>query len=136
MGVTRILSRDGLYEGKVLWEEFHSWGAGSSARRLLAWAKQNGMLNPVKPQKGHMGPIWAMWRYALENPEEAFPAYKAHAEQYPTQLLEKGISEVTFDLFIKDIWEHIQPEGNGIARPGSDRYKEFYNKYKHIIEEE
>lgn len=127
MGLTNILRDKTVYDGKRLWETYMEWGRGSSHKRLREWARENNMVNPWTGKVSQMGAFWAMWRYAVHNPEEAYESYKKHTEEFP-ELIAMGIS-VNFEFFLKDVQKHARNE----AVVSRKTYREFCKK--HNLEE-
>jgi hypothetical protein len=87
-----------FYDGKVLFETYHGWGAAASLRRLAAWAEANGMVNPAKGKANMFGVRQSMWRWGAMNPEESYEIYKRyHLERYPVSPIP------TIQEYVKDI---------------------------------
>jgi hypothetical protein len=105
MGMTRLMKKDTkIYDGKRLWEAYTGMGLAASYKKLNKWAEVNGMTNPMTGKASQMGPACAMWRYALKNPDEAYPFYQKWAEEY------RGFSDIepTFENFLKEISHHAR----------------------------
>lgn len=66
-----------------------------------------------------MGPVWAMWRYAIQNPEEAFEAYKQWQFEYG--------NFPTFRDFCEDVYDHANTTKSTVTN--EDDKKEFKKKY-------
>lgn len=64
-----------VYDGKELFEKYHSWGAAASSKRLREWAREN-MPNRKTGNSSQMGVFYSMWRWAFQHPEEAFESWK------------------------------------------------------------
>jgi hypothetical protein len=58
------------YDGKLLFKTWCEWGRASSNDRLIAFSKANFGVG------SQMGAYYAMWRYAFDNPEEAFEYWR------------------------------------------------------------
>lgn len=123
--ITEFLKRPRIYDGKRLWEEYHSWGRAATHDKLREWALANGMVNTRSGKVSQMGPFFAMWRYALHNPEEAYPAYERWAKEYEEYLVPEGM-DIDFKAFLKDIREHAKH--GGVV--GRQTYLEFCEKYE------
>lgn len=65
-----------IYDGKLLWETYMGWGAAATYKKLRAFAREKGMVNPETGQVSHMGVYFAAWKYAFRNPYEAHKSYK------------------------------------------------------------
>lgn len=131
MSLTKALGgKRKQYDGKVLWQVFMGMGRAASYKKLSEWAAENGMVNPRTGKVSEMGPNWAMWSYAMRQPEEAFEAWKKWAWEHEDELAESGI-EPTWERFLKDVKEH-----NGPGKPmhSKTRYAEFCEKYKKELE--
>jgi hypothetical protein len=72
MALTKLRNTNKIYPDKELWEKYMSWGKAASHLKLRRWLIENGF----SIKEYGMGAFWAMWRYAIRNPEEAFPLYK------------------------------------------------------------
>jgi hypothetical protein len=123
--ITAVLKRKKLYDGKDLWEYYHSLGKAATHGKLREYAKTRGMYSHRKGVPSQMGPYWAMWRYALRNPEEAWPAYEKWAKEYEGELIAQGI-DINFQNFLEDIREHAK--SGGVV--GDETYLEFCEKYQ------
>lgn len=82
-------------------------GRAASNPKLLAWCQENGMFDPKLGRPSNMGPTWAMWRYAVANPKEAWPSYKGWAMEHMDELVANGIN-LSFGLFLQDLKRHAQ----------------------------
>jgi hypothetical protein len=105
--VTRAIKKPEIYNGKQLWETYHSWGKAASIPRLNEYANAQGMFSSEKGEVSKTGPFVSMWRYAFRNPEEAYPHYEKWAREYETQLIERGV-ELNFGSFLIDLREHAK----------------------------
>lgn len=125
--ITKFTKRRKVYDGEKLWKIYHSWGRAATHRKLREWAIANGMFNPKSRSGGpsQMGPYFSMWRWALNNPEKAYPAYEKWAKEYEDELIAEGIG-INFQNFLKDIQEHAR--SNQVV--GHERYLEFCEKYE------
>lgn len=71
--ITRITGNN--YNEKECWDKYMSLGAAASTQRMLNWHRlENGFGT-------RMGPVFAMWRWAVKNPEECYPQYKEWLKQ-------------------------------------------------------
>lgn len=83
---------EAIYDGKELFETYCGWGAASSTTRLVLYAKEK------YGQTSQMGPYYAMWKWAFQNPKEAYPLWKEYCfERYPEK------EQPTFEDFVKDL---------------------------------
>lgn len=117
------------YNGKKLWEYYHSMGRAASYDKLNKWAKDNGMANPETGEVSQMGANWAMWSYAMDFPEEAFPHYKAWALEHQTELLSSGIDLTEENLwrkFLEDVKDH---NSEGKPTYSKKRFNKFCERY-------
>jgi len=74
------MGRKKIYDGKVLFEAWTGWGKAGSNNRLKAFAKE------LYGQASQMGMRNAMWRWAFENPEEAYSMWKEwFYEKFPDE---------------------------------------------------
>lgn len=65
------------------------------------------MFDPRLGRPSNMGPAWAMWRYAVANPKEAWTAYEKWAREHMDELVANGI-DLDFGLFLEDLKRHAQ----------------------------
>lgn len=121
MGLTHITTNK-KYNGKELWETYMSWGAAASHRKLRLWFEEKGV------KASQMGAFWAMWRYALGNPEEAFPAYKKWWFETASNQSDGVVvdSNVDFQKFLEDIRNHAYGKSCIVGRR---TYRTFCKKY-------
>lgn len=122
MGITNT-NRVRKYDGKELWEMYMSWGAASSHRKLRGW-----LLDERGIKSSQMGPFWCMWRYALKNPEEAFPAYKKWHFDTASNRSDGVVIDgnITFEKFLEDVRNHAKGKKTVV---GTSVYKSFCQKY-------
>lgn len=114
--------KNSVYDGKALWEYYMGMGVEASHRKLIEWATKQGMVSPDKTTASRMGPFWAMWRYALRHPEEAFPAYKQWMFE-----TDKFHRSPLFEEFLMDVAHHAR-KGKSIVSEGTLRA--FREKYR------
>lgn len=137
MALTKTLGgKRRQYDGRKLWEVYHSMGRAASYAKLNTWARNNGMANPETGDVKGMGPNWAMWAYAMDNPEKAFPAYKAWALEHQTELLSFGIEPSEENLwrkFLEDVKDH---NSKGKPTYSKKRFNRFCEKYNLPYQEE
>lgn len=100
MGLTRT-GRFSMYDGERLWKQYMSWGAAATHKKLRGWVESVGMCNPEIGRPSQMGPFFAMWRWAIRNPEEAYPHYKSW--WFETDPLH---CEPSYEDFLKDLRKH------------------------------
>lgn len=117
MGLTKMTGR--FYDDKLLWETYMGWGRAATYARLREWCLQNGMYNPITGKVSQMGCFWAMWRYAVHNPEEAYEAYRKWQFEY-------GLFP-TFEDFCKDVYAHAFERRAMVT--GKKNKAVFYAKY-------
>lgn len=141
----KIRNNDKRYNEQECWDKYMSWGAAASVPRLLAWHKsENGF-------GSRMGAVFAMWRWAIKNPEICYPQYQEwlnkntpnagegeeFLKQYPNYkkkwIVENfgrdGVyKEITFNEFL-DVLKNrvIGYEGSVL---GKKAYKRFCDKYQ------
>jgi hypothetical protein len=65
-----MMAKKKVYDGKLLFETYCNWGAAASNPRLMEFARQ------TYGQTSQMGPHYAMWKWAFQNPEEAYEMWK------------------------------------------------------------
>lgn len=125
MGLTKLLNPNRVvYDGEKLFRYYCSLGRASSNKKLKEWAKTVGMVNPETGTASHTGPLYSMWRWAIRNPEQAFPVYKEWANAYESELVANGI-EVNWNLFLRELANHA--ENKSIV--SEKERKEFCKKY-------
>jgi hypothetical protein len=100
--ITQMIKRPIVYDEERLWKTYHGWGKASSHPRLRAWAEENGMVNPNSGKVSQMGPWFAMWRYAFQNPKEAYPAWEEWMKENMAAIADKHVL-INFDTFLKEI---------------------------------
>ena len=113
------------YPEKEIWEKFMGMGAAASYPKIRNWLREKGYVGKMQ-----MGPVFAMWRYAVKNPEEAFPLYQKWHFEYASDISGEGNvvdPNVTFDDFLKDAQYRILHSGDSIA--SKILYKQFCQKY-------
>jgi len=113
------------YDGKKIFEKFMRMGAASSMPKIRKWLRTEENITVSQ-----MGPIWAMWKYATQNPEEAFPLYKVWHFEYWSNVSVMGKiidSNVYWQSFLKDCQYRIKKSGDSIM--SKTAYKRFCNKY-------
>lgn len=69
------MPKEKFYDGKILFETWCSWGKAATNPRLIEWAAKN-MPNPNTGRSSQMGPYYAMWAWAFDNPEESYELWK------------------------------------------------------------
>ncbi len=87
-----------MYDSKDLFETYCGWGAAASLKKLQAYAKDK------YGQSTKMGAWYAMWKYPLENPEEAYQIYKEYYfHRFPEQhqITEREFYEKTLHFAVK-----------------------------------
>lgn len=124
MALTTRIGAFKKYNDKECWEQAMSWGAAFSVNRLERWHKEN------KGWGSHMGVVWAMWRWAAENPEACFPQYQKWVFEKASNT--HGTPEVpdfnvTFEQFLEEIRFHA--EGKGAKGRSSVLSKSRYNQF-------
>lgn len=113
-----------VYDGKTLWEKYCDMGRAATYDKLARWATSIGMKKPSSERATRMGVFFSMWRYALRNPEKAYPAYEKWAKAYESELIAEGV-EVTFEMLLKDIKKHAKTPGC----VGKASYIKFCERY-------
>lgn len=95
-----ILKRKGLYyyDGKKIWQKYMSLGRAATYDKIRRWCLEEGMVNQETGIVSKWGPKFAMWRYAIRNPEEAYEAYKLRFMEYG--------EFPTFREFCQDVADH------------------------------
>lgn len=126
MGLTkRAGSR--FYDGKILWEQYMSMGKAASYTRLQKWCIANGMVNPASGKTSHAGPRFAMWRYAVKNPEEAYVSYQKWQQEY-------GLYP-SFEEFCLDLYDHSETTKQCIVSyKEREKFKEKYIMAKDLLQ--
>lgn len=69
----RQMAKKRVYDGKLLWETWCNWGAAASNPRLMEFSKQQ------FGRSSQMGPYYAKWKYAFDNPEKAYELWKEYS---------------------------------------------------------
>jgi hypothetical protein len=127
-----------LYNEKECWEKYMSWGAAASTQRLLNWHRAEHGFGT------RMGPVFAMWRWAVNNPEECYPQYKEfHRHNAPGEDLSQysnfkikwffenyksgEYQEITFEEFLNLIKKLARVYVGSVL--GKKAYKRFCDKY-------
>ncbi len=107
MALTRKTNRQKIYNDQECWDKFMEWGAASTCRKLFLWHKEeHGFAS-------QMGPVWAMWRWAADNPELCFPQYKKwYFETAMNTDRFDGDPNVTIKDFLEEIKTHAKGTGN------------------------
>ena len=67
------MAKKRLYDGKLLFETYCNWGAAASNPRLIEFARQ------TYGRASQMGPYYAMWKYAFDNPKVAYELWKEYS---------------------------------------------------------
>lgn len=113
--------RTGLhyYDGKAIWEKYMSMGKAATYKKILFWCNETGMVNPATGKASFMGPRFAMWRYAIRNPEEAYKPYFEWQREYG--------NFPTFKEFCEDLSDHAYTKKTAIVSPKEK--EEFIEKY-------
>lgn len=117
MGLTRISKR--YFDDRLLWKTYMGWGRAATYSRLRAWCIQNGMVNPETGKVSQMGVYWAIWRFAVRNPEEAYEDYKLWQMEFG--------NFPTFQEFCIDLYLHAYAKKAIVI--GKKKKKEFIEKY-------
>lgn len=105
-------------DDKECWDTYMSWGAAASHKKLRLFMQEKNQVNVSV-----MAPFFAMWRYAIRNPEETFTQYKKWFFETASQ---EGLDgNITFDDFLQDLKQHGKME----ALLSRSRYIEFCEKY-------
>lgn len=108
-----------FYDGKRIWEYYMSLGRAATYKRVRQWCADVGMVNPQNGKVSMMGPRFAMWRYAIRNPDEAFVAYQEWQREYGNY--------PTFNEFCQDCVNHAYTKKTCIVSPREKQ--EFVEKY-------
>lgn len=122
MAITGSPRDRGVYDDKRLFERYMKWGAAATHEKLRQWCLEHGMFNPSLGRPSHMGAYWAVWRYALENPEEGYPLYR---EWWYESDPRKRIP--TFKHFLINIQTHAYNK-NSIC--GHQKYLQFCERWE------
>lgn len=110
--------REKVYDGKLLFQTYCGMGTAASVRRLKEFASKE-MPNPKTGTVSQMGVIFAMWRWAFQNPEEAYPYWKElQFNIHPDR-------EFTFHDFLK----YLQNKGKDVNICSRDNLRRFCAKY-------
>lgn len=121
MALTGTPRSRGVYDDKRCFETYMSWGAAATHSKLRAWCKQVGMVGTQTGRASQMGAYWAMWRYALENPEEGYELYREWwYENDPSKRMP------TLKGFLVDIQNHAW---NNKSVASVSKYEAFCEKY-------
>lgn len=117
-----LVKRRKIYNDRECWETAMSWGAAFTYRKLAKWHIGKHGFGSA------MGPRWAMWRYACQNPEECFPAYKDWyflTAYNGTRSPRDPDPNITFRDFLEDCKAH----GNNKSVMARRTYKKFCEKH-------
>ena len=126
MALTRKNNIQKKYNDQECWEQFMSWGAAATCKKLKEWhIEKHGWGSP-------MGVVWAMWRWSASNPEQCYPQYKTWFFETASNTKGEVIdSNATFKDFLEDI--KIHAKGTGAKRKSSilshRAYKQFCAKW-------
>lgn len=117
MGLTRK-GRVKKYPDKECWEQFMvAMCGGASHGKLRAW-----LWETKRMKASQMGAYWAMWRWAIHNPEKTFPQY---SKWYFETASGDGIDpNVSFEDFLQDLKRKAQ-----IGAVGRAEYRQFCERY-------
>lgn len=97
-----------------------SWGAAASHIKLRRWLKEEKGLDIET--KG-MGSFFAMWLWAIRNPELTYPQYK---KWYFETASQEGVkSDVSFDFYLQE----LKRQGKMRSLISRKEYNEFCEKY-------
>lgn len=107
MALTLALRGKNVYDGKRIWIARCEMGRAATNTRIKAWCQENGMYDPAKGRPSNMGPAWAMWRWAINNTQEAWPYYEKWAKEHIDEIIARG-KVLSFDLFLQDLEEHAK----------------------------
>ena len=95
------MAKMAFYDGKALFEIYHSWGSAASLNRAVEWAEANGMVNPENGKASKVGVRQSMWKWAINNPEESYEIWKKYYfERYPFKAV-PSIQEYVKDVLAK-----------------------------------
>lgn len=110
------MTKERMYDGELLFKTWCSWGLASGHDRLIEFSRS------TYGQASQMGPYFAMWRWALENPEKAFEYWKEwYFHNYPDR------EPPTFEDFLLVLRERGKTNKN-IAPPKKlERFCARYN---------
>lgn len=72
------MAKKTVYDGEFLFRTWCGWGAAASNPMLMEFCRTN------YNTSSQMGPTYAMWKWAFNNPEQAYPLYKEFwFDKYP-----------------------------------------------------
>lgn len=113
-----------VYDGEKLFRVYHEWGRAAGYSRLEKWANEHGMYHPGRGKASKMGAYFAMWRWALRNPQKAWEIFEPWAREYENELTAAGV-EINYQEFMKVIERHLRAKGS----IGFDKYLEFCREH-------
>jgi hypothetical protein len=106
------------YNEQECWEVYMGMGAAASQKKLINWLWEERRI-----KASNMGPVWAMWRWALKNPEQCYEQYKKWWFESASQ---EGVdSNVSFRDFLEDVKHHCRHRSMGSRK----EYEDFCAKY-------
>lgn len=117
MALTKLTKK--FYDDKLLWETFMGWGRAATYKKLREWCIDQGMVNPDTGTVSQMGVFFAMWRYAVNCPEEAYKGYQEWQMQYG--------NFPTFEDFCKDVLAHAFSKKAIVV--GKRKKRDFVRQY-------
>lgn len=125
----QAIRRGGFYDGEKLFKKYCSMGAAATYEKLFEFAKGQGMFDPDTGKPSNMGMHFAMWRWALRNPEEAWKYYEPYIREFEHILIPKGI-KIDFNSFLLEIRDKTGPKGQTRkGAVGRRTYVAFCRKY-------
>lgn len=129
MGLTGGPGSRKIYNDELLFKTYFGWGAAATFEKLREFCKRTGQISVKTGRPSHMGPIWAVWRYAFNNPESIVPGtgkttYEMYREWWYDTDAEKKTP--TFMHFILNIQTHTY---NKKSICGHEKYLEFCERY-------
>lgn len=122
MALTGTPRERGVYDDKRCFERYMKWGAAATHDKLRQWCISVGMVNSNTGKVSQMGAYWAMWRYAMNNAEEAYPLYKDWWFENDPQK-----RTPTFLKFLTDIQNHAY-DNKSVA--SQYKYEDFCEKWE------
>jgi len=121
MALTRTKNNGKKYDEKECWDLYMSWGAAATVEKLHRWHKE------YKGFGSHMGGIWAMWRYAAQNPDACYPQFKQWYFESASAIADEVVDpNITFDDFLNEIRVHAKNKNSIMSQK---KYKQFCQKW-------
>jgi len=127
MAFPKMIKRQEM-EGEALFRHYYiRMGTGGSFRKAAAWYAREYGVNPYNGRPyTHEACVQAMWRWGLENLEEAKRIYMMYVIQFETDNSE------TLDM--EEVWKYnVQRRLLSCYKEGTRKYREFYQDHPEYL---